>query len=454
MFEPAAEAALDSYNEALDLAEVGDSSAAADKMRMAIAADPSFVDAYVVLGKLVAQTGASADLEEAIRIWQRARFAGPTEEQAHKIDTCTMAAEAHLVRAAARAAAQPRNRMFSLVAGGVAVAAASGFIGYVLKPPPAMNGATPKTPAARATVSAEARPRSAPKDPVAAISAALNRPDVKAAKIGDTLYLQGRAQTETEKNLIVSAAAFAAHTSPEAIDASGLKVKGAFSPVAAARVEKMLRLIVGDLSRNPADPLHDVVLSVRGGQNHNPLKVTGTAPSGAAAPEIVRLVKEIYPSANPVDVSGLIVRSNAAAELRPPTPRTADIRPAAARVHAPAVASLIPALPRPRETGAVTRAAVQHPVIERPTGHPAPRAANAAGGDQVYINLSTKTYTVQPGDTVYAIARKYGRDASQSKELLLTNRDALRRPNAIPAGTVLKLPPGWKPPKQALDENE
>ena len=55
----------------------------------------------------------------------------------------------------------------------------------------------------------------------------------------------------------------------------------------------MLNVVIGGLSRGSTDPLHNVTLSVSGGKNRDPLKVTGACDSPRAGVEIARLVKEI-----------------------------------------------------------------------------------------------------------------------------------------------------------------
>ena len=62
----------------------------------------------------------------------------------------------------------------------------------------------------------------------------------------------------------------------------------------------------------------------------------------------------------------------------------------------------------------------------------APQPAAAGGGHQ--------TYTVKPGDTLSAIAKKYLGDANAYMEIFNVNRDQLNDPDQIKPGQVLKIP--------------
>ena len=430
LFSPASAIALEFYNEGLDLARLGDRHGGIDKMQGALAADPTLVDAYIVLGKLIAQAGTTADLEQALLCWQRARAARPTEEQSFKLDHCTDTAEWKLLETAQRLESKRRSTFLSVVAGGLGLAVVGGVLGYLIRPSLGTVNFSSRSSlrsgfAARKTISTNRREVASP-DPIAAVNEVLQRPDISVTRSSDLLVLMGNVQTQREKEIILAAATYAAHTAPAKVDGRGLTVKPTYTPVAATRIERMLKVVIGGLERSSSDPLYQATVSVVGGSNKDPLRVNGSCTSSQAGAEITRLVKEIYPSANPVDVSGLVVRAKEASVVR----------------------QLLPVVPR---------FAIKRAVVEKANMATAARAAATPASppeDQVYINLSTKTYTVQPGDTIYAIAQKYGRDKGQWQQLIRTNRGAIQRPNSIPAGTVLKLPEGWKSPKQTLDENE
>jgi nucleoid-associated protein YgaU len=172
----------------------------------------------------------------------------------------------------------------------------------------------------------------------------------------------------------------------------------------------MLHLFVKGLGRNRSDPLYDANLAVTGGKDAEPLKVTGTCLSPKAGAEIAQLVREVYPSANKVDVSGLKVMTATAAEEP-----------------------------------------VQVAVRTGPKWKKSRRLKSS--GDQIYVNLSKKTYTVQPGDSIFVIARKYGHRGADWYALWEANRKTIKNPHVLTVGTVLKLPPGWHMSNKTDDSN-
>ena len=68
-----------------------------------------------------------------------------------------------------------------------------------------------------------------------------------------------------------------------------------------------------------------------------------------------------------------------------------------------------------------------------PAAH-APAAQTAAPAD------SSRTHTVQAGDTLSAIAKKYYGNANDYMEIYNANRDQLSDPDKIRPGQVLKIP--------------
>ena len=70
----------------------------------------------------------------------------------------------------------------------------------------------------------------------------------------------------------------------------------------------------------------------------------------------------------------------------------------------------------------------------KPGATPAPvsQPAEARGGEQ--------TYTVQKGDTLSAIARRFLGDGNAYMEIFNANRDQLSDPDMIKPGQVLKIP--------------
>jgi nucleoid-associated protein YgaU len=68
---------------------------------------------------------------------------------------------------------------------------------------------------------------------------------------------------------------------------------------------------------------------------------------------------------------------------------------------------------------------------------PQPQAARTTGQQQP---TATTTHTVQPGDTLSAIAKKYLGNANAYMDIFNANRDKLSDPNIITPGQVLTIP--------------
>ena len=68
---------------------------------------------------------------------------------------------------------------------------------------------------------------------------------------------------------------------------------------------------------------------------------------------------------------------------------------------------------------------------------PAARAAAPQGGA---ATAAATTYTVQSGDTLSAIAKKFFGNANDYMEIFNANRDQLTDPDKIKPGQVLKIP--------------
>ena len=56
-------------------------------------------------------------------------------------------------------------------------------------------------------------------------------------------------------------------------------------------------------------------------------------------------------------------------------------------------------------------------------------------------STSTRTYTVEKGDSLSKIAQRLLGDANRWREIFDANRDQIRDPDLIHPGQVLKLPP-------------
>jgi nucleoid-associated protein YgaU len=68
----------------------------------------------------------------------------------------------------------------------------------------------------------------------------------------------------------------------------------------------------------------------------------------------------------------------------------------------------------------------------QPGAVPASQPVAARGGEQ--------TYTVQTGDTLSAIAKRFLGDADAYMDIFNANRDQLSDPDKIKPGQVLKIP--------------
>ena len=70
---------------------------------------------------------------------------------------------------------------------------------------------------------------------------------------------------------------------------------------------------------------------------------------------------------------------------------------------------------------------------------------NAIGDTSPNLNKQ-KTYTVQPGDSLFTITKKCTGNGSQWQALYELNKDKISNPNTIYAGQVLTLPTDWNTP--------
>ena len=72
--------------------------------------------------------------------------------------------------------------------------------------------------------------------------------------------------------------------------------------------------------------------------------------------------------------------------------------------------------------------------VNAPAARPAPATASAGAAP------ATVTYTVQPGDTLSGIAKKFLGNANEYMDIFNANRDQLTDPDMIKPGQVLKIP--------------
>jgi nucleoid-associated protein YgaU len=129
----------------------------------------------------------------------------------------------------------------------------------------------------------------------------------------------------------------------------------------------------------------------------------------------------------PVDVGAPPPSPDAASASTPPPVDTAAATPppAAPDASAPAAPSIATAAP-----------ATPPPVDTAPAPAPAapPEVASADQGSG-----GTSSYTVRPGDTLMKIAFENYGDLYKWKDIYQENHDAIKNPNDVPPGTVLKL---------------
>jgi len=87
----------------------------------------------------------------------------------------------------------------------------------------------------------------------------------------------------------------------------------------------------------------------------------------------------------------------------------------------PAAATTLPLVPSGAQRAVQGRAMIQ----TRETAEPAP---------------GVRYHTVQEGETLFTLAQRYYNDGDQFVEIYRQNRQVLRTPDVLPAGTVLIIP--------------
>ena len=73
--------------------------------------------------------------------------------------------------------------------------------------------------------------------------------------------------------------------------------------------------------------------------------------------------------------------------------------------------------------------------LPNPTQQQSQAAAAAVGG-----NSATRTYKVQPGDSLSKIAKEFYGNANEYKQIFEANRNTLKDPNKIQVGQELVIP--------------
>ncbi|HOI56832.1 MAG TPA: LysM domain-containing protein, partial [Phycisphaerae bacterium] len=76
-------------------------------------------------------------------------------------------------------------------------------------------------------------------------------------------------------------------------------------------------------------------------------------------------------------------------------------------------------------------------------GDPGMTVVEGTGQPPVGTETTTvppRTYTVQKGDTLFSLARRFYGNQARWKDIYNANRDTIRDPNTLKVGQVLKLP--------------
>lgn len=79
-------------------------------------------------------------------------------------------------------------------------------------------------------------------------------------------------------------------------------------------------------------------------------------------------------------------------------------------------------------------------VIDSSMPQPAAAQTYAAGASTAGAGSAERTYTVQPGDSLSAIAEKFYGKPDEYRKIFQANRDKLSDPNRIEAGQELVIP--------------
>ena len=186
---------------------------------------------------------------------------------------------------------------------------------------------------------------------------------------------------------------------------------------------RSLHLFVTMPGQPPLEALFPDGVQMLGPVTLEPLRETD---AGEVATEPPPAAPE-QPAATPVDPAPAAPAPAAPAVAAPATPAPA---PAPA---SPVPAAPAPAAPPPSPAPAPPAAAAAPPAPAPAPPAPAPAPpAPAAGG--------FRTHVVQPGETLFGIAREHLGDGFRYEELFELNRDRLTSPQSLPAGIVLRLP--------------
>ena len=455
-FSPELDVAIDHYNQGLDCADNGDRNGAINKMIAAIESDPEMIDAHIVLGKLYAQAGDSEETKKAIEYWKRAKNLHPTPDESRNIEACLNVSQTALARIEKEKQQQRRKKIGGVVLAGLGLASIFGLGGFFLN-----NRQNPSDKVASKLPDNSSRSLT---DPVIAAKQAISRPDIAISKQNGILVLAGVASNQAEKKAIVNAAHFASNLK---VNSSGIRVKEALPAQMIARnvtteqVRSMLQnYVAGSAS---SDPLHGARLKVSGGEG-KPLKITGICYNDRGGMKSANLIRAIFPKVDKVDTSGLEFRaaplskssriasarknSEIAVIEKPSRKRISKLTRKSSETKArESKAKEVFKLKERRRQERLALAKEKHALAKRKKSVETGVEERTANAHKSRIaqkrSRETGVYRVRPGDTLYSIARKFGRNPSDWKTLWKMNYSDVIDSSSLSEGTVLTLPVGW-----------
>jgi nucleoid-associated protein YgaU len=79
--------------------------------------------------------------------------------------------------------------------------------------------------------------------------------------------------------------------------------------------------------------------------------------------------------------------------------------------------------------------------IDQPPVKPIGVVRPVTGIDDSSIISRPQTYTIQKGDTLYSLAKRYYGDGKLWTKIADANKDKIRDAQSVPIGTVLVIPP-------------
>jgi len=120
------------------------------------------------------------------------------------------------------------------------------------------------------------------------------------------------------------------------------------------------------------------------------------------------------------------------ARAEQPQPSLEQMDKASAKAKTPSWDTSAPVTPSPRPTAAVSKPPT-------PPAQPTP-SLKTADEPLEPVSAAGRTYTVQKGDTLYKIAKKFYGDGSKWKKIWEANRNRVPNPNRLKEGTRLTIP--------------